>query len=382
MAMTLLRRPHRETPRLAPAILVVALLALSVPLAKIAIDPLAFRLASSPERRVRALERLLERGDGQSLLESAVRDETGELHERALELLLDHPAPRALEERLERAPDLADYRAAAALLDARALPILARRIRVERHRARAAAFTALAAIATRAGVAARALPRFAWEERAILGELACGLEEDSPAWRAEVLRALAGELEVAPVEQARLRASLDTLDEEDAVRERAVLWLRGDPLELDCFPAEHRALVGLLAPSWALARRANAALLADLLATDQFGGAGDWRWLESARRDLLAAALERAPSHERPGARAASLILARPQAPPDLAWPDATPLLWHNLGPEHASALIRAAGRPDGRLARVLEPGTATSRERLLLDLAVAALSTRARVTK
>ncbi|HZU95652.1 MAG TPA: hypothetical protein VFF73_03010 [Planctomycetota bacterium] len=378
--MTILHRPH-DTPRLASAILVVALIAVSVPLAKAVIDPLAYRLASSPERRLRALERLLERGDGQSLLESAIRDETGELHERALELLLDHPAPRALAERLERAPELADYRAAAALLDARALPILATRIRVERHRARAAAFTAFAAIATRTGVSPRALPRFAWEERAILGELACGLEEDSPPWRAEVLRALAAELDVSPVEQARVRASLDTL-EDDALRERAVLWLRGDPLELDRLPAEHRALVGLLAPPWALARRANAGLLADLLATEQFGGAGDWRWLESARRDLLASALVRAPSPERPGARAASLILTRPQAPPDPARPDEIPPLWHNLGPEHASALIRAAGRPDGRLARVLEPGTATSRERLLLDLAVAALSTRARVTK
>jgi hypothetical protein len=380
--MTLLHRPHHEAPRLAPAILVLLLVAVSIPLAGAAIDPIAYRLSSSPERRARALARLLERGEGQRLLEAAVRDESGELHERALELLLDHPAPGALEERIARAPDLADYRAAAALLPADALPLLARRIRAERHRARFAAFTAFAAVATRAGVASHALPRFGWEERRILGELACGLEEDSPPWRAHVLRELALELDVRPVELTRLRARIETLDDpEDALAERAVLWLRGDSLALESFPEEHRALVGLIAPAWALARRAKSALLAALLDADQFGGAGDWRWLESARKGLLAAALDRAP-RDRPGARAAALILASPRALPDLERPDETPPLWKNLGPEDAPALVRAAGRPDGRLARVLEPGAATSRERLLLDLAVAALSTRARTTK
>src|SRR5581483_2975101 len=62
-----------------------------------------------------------------------------------------------------------------------------------------------------------------------------------------------------------------------------------------------------------------------------------------------------------------------PPAPGDVE--DAPPPLLARFGPEDVPSLMQAAGRLDGRLVRVLEPGAATLRERLLLDLAVLAFA-------
>ncbi len=375
------RAPRRSTIPGRRAVVAGALgaVALGVLVGQDALSYLVYRGATEPERRARALADLLARGRGASLLEDAIVREEGALHDRALELAAGRDVAAALARRLEKHATLEDLRAAGALADERALPALLGLLRTTVHRPRAAAFTAFAAIVARRGLPPRSLPRLEWSERGILGELARGLEEDSPPWRGDVLRALAARLRVEPLELARARHALherDSCDGGRALEERCVFWLRGDPIELAGFEDDERAVVGLLAPQGALARRVDAAILDRVLALDGWGGAGEWRWLEAARADLLEAALARAQSPTRPAALGARLLLARSFERPvideaDEAMPPAQAL----LGPEDAPALVRAAGRADGRLARVLEPGAGTLRERLLLDLAVAALS-------
>lgn len=362
-----------------------------------AVDQLVYRGSSSRERRVHALERLLARGHGVGLLEAAIRDEDGSLHDRALELAPDFllradlgDALRARIERRDREPSLEDLRVAAALADERALPGLMERMRTTARRPRAAAFTAFAAIVARRRVPPSRLPPLEWGERWILGELALGLEEDSAPWRGDCLRALAANMRASPVVVARLRAQLRDVEGDRELVDRAVLWLRGDPLSLRHVVPELRDRVGLLAPLDALRGRVDASFLDAVLALDQWGGAGDWRWLEAARRELLVAALTRAEDRARPAARAAALLVsqaaaraagraAREDPPPLGGVEDAPPPLLAGFGPDDVPAIVQAAGRPDGRLVRVLEPGAGDPRERFLLDLAVAALSTNAR---
>jgi hypothetical protein len=332
------------------------------------VDRAIYSFSSSLDARTRALDRLLDRGHV-GALDYAIRFEEGSLHEHALARAPAFDVAGALADRLGRGPTLADLRAAAALGDERSLSVLADLLRTTERRPRAAAFTAFAAIVARRHVSAGTVPRFTWADARLLGELAAGLEEDSPAWRGDLLRALAGNLAPAPGELARMR--------EEAAEDRALacfLWLRGDEVALARFPEEERALMGLLAPLEALGARVDAAFLDRVLALDQWGGAGDWRWLEAAPRDRLEWALALAPDRTRPAAVAAAFLVAgRFEPPPIDGIEDAPPPALALLGPRDVPALVRAAGRADGRLARVLEPGAGTMRERFLLDQALAA---------
>ncbi len=381
-------RVPRVSPRPVRSRVVVLALALScgavagIVAGPTLVDRAVYSFSSSLDARTRALDRLLDRGHGEAL-DPAIRFEEGSLHERALARAPAFDVAEALADRLRRGPTLADVRATAALGDERSFPGLVdllrqggggaerppRSLRPER-RPRAAAFTALAAIAARRHVPASALPRLTWADARLLGELAAGLEEDSPPWRGDLLRELAESLVPDPGELERAR--------EEGPEERALacfLWLRGDEVALARFPEEERALVGLLAPLEALGRRVDPAFLDRVLALDQWGGAGDWRWLEAAPRDQLEWALACAADRTRPAAVAAALLVAgRFEAPPiDERIEDAPPPALALLGARDVPALVRAAGRPDGRLARVLEPGAGTLRERFLLDQAVAA---------
>jgi hypothetical protein len=409
----LARFPRRPLPPFTLALL--AFFAATAAGAVLAGDRVVLRLASSSERRASALERLVAKGDLAVLVATLESETDPVVRERALDLapLLGSGAAAPLARSLERHVGLPDLRAVAALADERALPALGRllRDRSTSHRERAATFTALAAVAARRHLDATSLPALAWSEHDLLEELALGVEEDAPPWRAAALRALARNLRVSPAVLARHRlrireleaATDDRLEQEEHDAERrgglALLWLRGESGALARAASEDRALSGLLAPEDALARLREPGRLDDVLGLTAWGGAGEWRRLEALARDgrgrvALRSALERAPDRSRPAAAAAAILLrdAAPvfMDPPTLetlarsgALEELPPPLvleaLGQLGERAIPPLVRASGRLDGRLARVLEPGAGTARERLLLDLAVASVSTQAR---